>query len=91
VQYSRSLGAALGTALVATVLFATLSGYDPEAGRLFGEVLQYGTAVLDSLPVERGQIIRGEFAQSFRAAFLVIAGIAALAAVLVWTMPLRRI
>ena len=78
VQYSRSMGAALGTALVAAVLFATLSSLDPEAGRLFGEVLQNGTAVLDSLPAARSQIIQGEFAQSFRAAFLAIAGIAAL-------------
>ena len=91
VQYSRSMGAALGTAIVAAVLFATLSNTDPEAGRLFGEVLQNGAGVLESLPTARSEIIQTEFAQSFRAAFLAIAGIAALAALFVWTLPLRRI
>jgi len=91
VQYSRSLGAALGTALVAAVLFATLATADPQAGQLFREVLEHGTAVLDALPPDRSAIIQAEFSQSFRAAFLAIAAIAAAATVLVWTLPLRRI
>ncbi|HWA47147.1 MAG TPA: MFS transporter [Dongiaceae bacterium] len=91
VQYSRSMGAALGTAIVAAVLFATLSWTDPEAGRLFGEVLQNGPEVLDALPPARNDIIQAEFAQSFRATFLAIAGIGAIGAMLVWTLPLRRI
>ena len=36
VQLSRSIGAAVGTALVGTVLFATVALSDPEAARLFG-------------------------------------------------------
>lgn len=91
VQYSRSLGAALGTALVATVLFATLASTDPQAGELFREVLQHGAGVLESLPPSRSEIVQKEFARSFQAAFLTIAGIAALAVVFVWTLPLRRI
>ncbi|MBP1883776.1 MFS transporter [Sinorhizobium mexicanum] len=91
VQYSRSMGAALGTAFTAAVLFSMLSGTDPEAGRLFGHVLQDGMAALHDLPAERAKAIQAEFAQSFRAAFLAIAGMAAVAAVLNWTMPLRRI
>lgn len=91
VQYSRSMGAALGTAIVAAVLFATLAHTDPEAGRLFGQVLQNGAGVLESLPPTRSDLIQVEFAQAFRAAFLAIAGIAALAALFVWTLPLRRI
>jgi predicted MFS family arabinose efflux permease len=91
VQYSRSMGAALGTALVAAVLFATLSRTDPEAGRLFGQVLQDGAGVLDSLPASRSLDVQQQFAQSFRAAFLAIAGIAGVATLFVWTLPLRRI
>ena len=91
VQYSRSLGAALGTALVAAVLFATLAATDPQAGQLFRQVLQHGTEVLDALPPERSAAIQAEFSQSFRAAFLAIAAIAATATVVVWTLPLRRI
>jgi MFS family permease len=91
VQYSRSMGAALCTALVAAVLFATLSQSDPDAGRLFAEVLQNGPQVLDALPDGRGDAIQMRFAEAFRAGFLVIAAIAALAALIVWTLPLRRI
>lgn len=35
VQFSRSLGAAVGTALIGTVLFSTLSTSDAQAARLF--------------------------------------------------------
>lgn len=91
VQYSRSLGAALCTALVAAVLFATLARTDPQASRLFGDVLQQGASALEHLPPGRSDVIQGEFAQAFRAAFLAIAAIAALASVFMWTLPLRRI
>ena len=91
VQYARSMGAALGTAAVAAVLFASLSWTAPEAGRLFGEVLQHGAAVLAELSAERSAMIQAEFAQSFRAAFLAIAGFAALGGLFVWTLPVRRI
>jgi hypothetical protein len=36
-------------------------------------------------------MIQAEFAGAFRAAFLVIAGFAALGGVFVWTLPVRRI
>lgn len=91
VQYSRSLGAALGTAMVATVLFATLASTDPQAGHLFREVLQHGASVLDALPAARSATVQAEFASSFQAAFVAIAAIAALAVFFVWTLPLRRI
>src|SRR6266576_746242 len=42
VQFSRSVGAAFGTALVAAVLFATLAWTDAEAARLFGMMVQQG-------------------------------------------------
>lgn len=91
VQYSRTLGAAFGTALVAAVLFATLARVDPEAGRLFGIVLQEGPGALDQLAPERAGQAREAFAQAFRAGFLTIAGFAVLASLFVWTLPLRRI
>lgn len=91
VQYSRSLGAALGTALVATVLFATLANADPAMGGLFREVLQHGAGVLDTLPPAQGEAAQAVFARSFQAAFLAIAGLATLALAFVWTLPLRRI
>ena len=42
VQLSRSIGAAVGTALVGTVLFATLALSDPETAGLFATLVQQG-------------------------------------------------
>ena len=50
VQLSRSIGAAVGTALVGTVLFATLSLSDPETARLFATLVQQGPDALAALP-----------------------------------------
>jgi MFS family permease len=41
VQFSRSIGAAFGTALVATLLFAFLTIRNPESARLFGVMVQH--------------------------------------------------
>lgn len=91
VQYSRTLGAALGTAIVAMVQYATLANADPEAGRLFPEVLRHGPAALDTLSAARSASVHAAFAGSFQAAFLVMAAFAALSVCFIWTMPLRRI
>ena len=44
VQLSRALGAAFGTALVGTVLFAVLTWSDPDAANLFGAMVARGPA-----------------------------------------------
>lgn len=90
VQLSRSLGAALGTATVGAVLFATMTLKDPEAAGLFASILQQPD-VLASLPEARQAVIRSDIADAFQAAFFTIAAFAAAAAVLAWTIPLRRI
>ena len=46
VQFSRSIGAALGTALVGAVLFAWLAATDPVTAGLFAEIVERGPAVL---------------------------------------------
>jgi EmrB/QacA subfamily drug resistance transporter len=89
VQLSRSIGAAVGTALVGTVLFAALAASDPRAGEVFAALLGRGAladpAALDS-PVLRGQI-----ATAFQAAFLTIAAFAAAGTALAWSIPARRL
>ena len=42
VQFSRSIGAAFGTALVATVLFAVLSFKNPQAASVFASMVEQG-------------------------------------------------
>jgi len=91
VQYSRSIGAAAGTALVGAVLFANLAAADPGAAKLFGAIIEVGPRALAGLPVDRLAQLQDEIAHAFRAAFLMIAGFAALGSVLAWSIPVRRI
>jgi MFS family permease len=91
VQLSRSIGAGIGTALVGTVLFATVSLSDPEAANLFATLVQFGPGTLGDLSVERQSMILSEVAVAFRNAFLTIAGFAAVGAVLAWTIPTKRL
>jgi EmrB/QacA subfamily drug resistance transporter len=91
VQFSRSIGAAFGTATVAAVLFAVLSGTDKATAALFGTMVQQGASVLYALPADRQMIVQAEIAEAFRSAFLVIAGFTAAGAWLAISIPLRRI
>jgi EmrB/QacA subfamily drug resistance transporter len=91
VQFSRSIGAAFGTAAVASVLFAVLSATDTETAALFAAMMEQGAGVLSALPAARQAIVQTEIAEAFRAAFLVIAAFAGAGAVLAISIPLRRI
>ena len=91
VQFSRSLGAAVGTALVATILFATMAHSDPAAGAAFGRIIQEGPQALDTFGMAQQTAIRSGLDDAFRNAFLCIAGFAVVAMGLVWTLPIRRL
>ncbi len=91
VQFSRSIGAALGTALVGAVLFAVLAARDPAMARLFADVVERGPGVLVGVPEAVRDGLAVEIAGAFRAAFLTIAAFSAGTAVLAWTLPVRRI
>jgi MFS family permease len=91
VQLSRSIGAAAGTALVGTILFATLALGDPATARLFAVLLQEGPGALASRPALEVGRLQSEIAAAFRAAFLAIAGFAAVGIWLAWSIPARRL
>ncbi len=91
VQFTRSIGAALGTALVGAVLFAVLSLRSPETARLFADVVERGPSVLAGLSLGARTGLGVEIAGAFRAAFLTIACFSAAAMLLAWTLPVRRI
>ena len=91
VQFSRSIGAALGTSVVSAVLFVALVHADPDAARQFGQMVEMGPRVAANLAPARMGVIRLEVADAFRAAFLAVCGFAAVAAGLAWTIPLRRL
>jgi EmrB/QacA subfamily drug resistance transporter len=91
VQFSRSIGAAFGTALVATVLFAVLTLKDPQAARVFATMVEHAKHVGPALtPMERAAI-QTDIAAAFRAAFLLIAAFTTAGFFLALTNPLRRI
>jgi sugar phosphate permease len=90
VQFSRSIGAAFGTALVTAVLFAALSLKNPEAARLFAIMPQNATGVASDPPVVPAAL-QVDIADAFRAAFLSIAVFTAVGFGLALSIPLRRI
>jgi MFS family permease len=91
VQFSRSVGAAFGTATVGAVLFAVLSAADPDSARLFAAMVERGPSVLAALPPPRRAVVQGEIAEAFRAAFLTVATFAGLGTIVALSIPLRRI
>jgi len=91
VQFSRSVGAAVGTAIVAAVLFSMLAATDPEGARLFGLMVERGPAAIGSLTPERQAMVHAEIADAFRAAFLAMAAFTGIGLVLAWSIPVRRI
>ena len=91
VQFSRSIGAALGTATVGAVLFAVLTATNPATAALFAEIVQRGPTVLAGLDAVQRAAAAAEIGAAFRAAFLTIGAFAGVAAALAWTLPVRRI
>ena len=91
VQFSRSIGAALGTALVGAVLFAVLATQDANAAELFSAIVERGPAVLDTLNAARRAVVSREIAGAFTAAFTAIACFSATGLVLAWTLPVRTL
>jgi len=89
VQLSRSVGASAGTALVGTVLFASISLADPETGRVFAQLVEDGQGSMTVIAGQAG--VYADIARAFRAALLTIAAFAATGAVLAWSIPTRRL
>jgi EmrB/QacA subfamily drug resistance transporter len=91
VQFSRSVGASFGTALVGAVLFAVLAARDTETAAMFARLVQQGPAALDALPAAQRLAVRAEIADAFRAAFLAIGCFTTAGMLMAWWLPVRRI
>ena len=91
VQFSRSIGAALGTATVGAVLFAVIAARDPSVTALFTDIVERGAGVLDTLDAAHRAAIGAEIAGAFRAAFVTIAGFGVIGLLLAWSLPVRRL
>lgn len=91
VQFSRSIGAAFGTALVATLLFAVLAIRNPEAAQIFAAIIEHARHVDNGFsPAQRAAVL-DDIVVAFRAAFLLMAAFTAGGFFLALTNPLRRI
>ena len=91
VQFSRSIGAAFGTALVATLLFAVLALRNPEAARIFASMVEHTRHVGPALSVDQRAAIQNDIVVAFRAAFLLMAVFTTGGFFLALTNPLRKI
>ena len=90
VQFSRSVGAAFGTAAVGAVLFAVLAATDRGTASLFAELVERGPVAMAGLDAAHRAVASAEIGDAFRSAFLAIAGFAGLALAMAWTIPVRR-
>jgi EmrB/QacA subfamily drug resistance transporter len=91
VQFSRSMGAAFGTALVATLLFAVLAIRNPDAAGYFAGMVEHAQNVGVNLSAAQRAAVQDAIAEAFRAAFLLMAAFTTGGLLLTLTNPLRRI
>jgi len=91
VQFSRSVGAAVGTAAVAAVLFAVLAATDTAAASRLGALIAQGPDAAATLAPAQAMIERDEIVTAFRAVFATIAAFTGAGVWLAWSIPIRRV
>lgn len=91
VQFSRSIGAAFGTALVAALLFAVLSLKNPESARVFTIMIERAGEAGPALSSASRTAAQADITEAFRAAFSLMAGFTAAGFLLAIFHPMRRI
>lgn len=91
VQFSRSIGAAFGTAMVATLLFAVLAIRNPQAAGVFAGMVEHAKNAGQGLSPDQRLAIADDIAAAFRAAFFLMAGFTITGCLLALTNPMRRI
>jgi predicted MFS family arabinose efflux permease len=91
VQFSRSVGASIGTALVGAVLFAVLAAHDRQTAALFAGLVEDGPRALNGLAAAQRALVTHEIADAFRAAFLTIGCFTTAGMLFAWWLPVRRI
>jgi EmrB/QacA subfamily drug resistance transporter len=91
VQFSRSVGAAFGTATVGAVLFSAIALNDLDSARLFSHFLESGPHILESLSGPHKSSFQADVRNAFGSAFLAVAAFSGIGAIMAWLIPLRRI
>jgi MFS family permease len=91
ISVSRSLGGAVGTALAGALLFSIMAASGIEISTELQAILQGGGEGLANLGPDTMAGIRRGMAMAFRGVIFLIAGYAAISAVLAWTLPRRTL
>jgi MFS family permease len=87
VQFSRTLGASLGTSLVGAVIFISLQTGDGRAAEAFAMALRGNM----ELPLGEALQLRNELLAAFRPGFFTVAAFAAFGCLMGWSNPVRHI
>src|SRR5690606_36342875 len=91
VQLARSIGAATGTAIVGVVLFTAIAATGTEISDNLMAILQGSEEALARITPAVEATIRSDVATAFRSVFVTLAIFAAIAGLLAWLIPRRRI
>lgn len=91
VQFSRSVGAAIGTALVGTALFLSLAAGDPQVADVFRSLVEGVPGPLASLSPDRKLLAEADIGHAFGVAFLVISFFATASVGLAWSHSERHL
>lgn len=91
VQLFRTMGSALGTAIVGAVLFAVLAASDIRTAEHFTRIVEHGPVVFETLAAAERLVLRDAIANAFEIAFGTIAVFTTVGIILAATNPLRRL
>ena len=84
---SRSIGGAIGVAIVGAVLFAQIERTASGAGALLHRAMEGGSAYIAAMPPGQREQLGAHVDDAYRVVFVVIAGFAALGALIAATVP----
>jgi MFS family permease len=90
IALSRSLGGALGVAIVGAVLFALIGTVDGTLARVLREVVEGGPAYITQLSPQQRGALAAHLDGAYRVVFFVLAAIAAAGALIARTIPTLR-
>lgn len=91
VSFSRNIGAALGTALVAAAVFGAVSLAGPATAAAFQRLVAEGAGFVASLGPDAAAALKAELAEAFRMLFAAASVLTALGGVFALRVPLRRV
>ena len=88
---SRSIGGAIGVAIIGAIVFVSIGRRDGGAAALLARLIETGPESLGQLSAADRSTLSGELDRTFRVVFLCIAGIAGLGAWVATTVPRPRL